>query len=118
MRHSPAWRWDSVRSRLRRSLALLLAVAGLAVPAAAQASSLVRVTVDDPARLRALGLDVTENGDVVLASADDRRVLERAGSPSRTLVRALEAQARRARAVDARVATASALPSGRTTYRR
>ena len=99
---------------MRRSLALLLAVAGLAVPVAAQASSLVRVTVDDPARLRALGLDVTENGDVVLSSASERRTLQRAGYPYRTLVRDLEAQARRARAVDARATSASALPSGRT----
>jgi carboxypeptidase T len=102
---------------LRRSLALLLAVAGLALAGDAEASSLVRVGIDDPARLRALGLDVTESGDVVLGSSAERRVLERAGYSYRTVVRDLEAQSRRARARDARVATASALPSGRTTYR-
>lgn len=116
---------------MRRPLALLLAAVGLAVPVtAAQASSLVRVTVGDRARdvmrLRATGLDVTEDvrartADVILESPADRRVLVRGGFAFRTVVSSLEAQAARARTADrayARAVARSPLPSGRTTYRR
>src|SRR4051812_20019114 len=106
--------------------ALLLAVAVLASwPAAAAATSIVRVTTGDPAALARLGFDVTENvhrgtADVVLAPGADARRLARAGYAFRTVVRSVEAQDRAARRADRAYAAAvgrSALPSGRTGYR-
>src|SRR4051794_39042285 len=96
---------------MRRLLVVLLVL--LAVPAGAQAASIVRVSTDQPGVLARLGFDVTENVrpgtvDVVLYSAADRRRLVATGYPFRTLP-----------AVRARAAAGgrSALPSGRTAYR-
>lgn len=75
------------------------------------------VAVDaDPARLEALGLDVTHAGEVVTYSAADRRKLR--GLDVTVVEDDLPAALRRMLRADVRRgAQARALPSGRTTYR-
>src|SRR5436309_12798834 len=112
---------------MRRLIPLLAATATLAAPAAAPASSIVRVTIGQPARdvpqLRALGLDVTEairrgSADVVITSPAELRRLGAAGFAYRTVVPSVEAANARARAADRkRAVAASPLTSGRTEYR-
>ena len=76
-------------------------------------------------QLLALGLDMTEHGGseslgVVLHGPDDEAALRKAGLRWLVLVDDLVAQSHRQRAAESRraaVAAASALPSGRTTYR-
>ena len=91
--------------------------------------SLVRVSTPTRARkdaLLRLGLDLTEHGgpgfvDVLLHGRRDARLLRTRGFTYKVAVRDVAAQAARHRAADKRYArevTASALPSGRTTYRR
>ncbi len=86
-------------------------------------------TEADKARLQSLGLDVTEHGgedflSVVLYGPEDVGRLEAGGFEEyEVLTRNLVAQSERDRTADARFATSiraagSALPSGRTTYRR
>jgi zinc carboxypeptidase len=97
--------------------------------AAAQPSSLVRVATPTRARvnqLAGLGLDLTEHGgagfrEVVLHGAADAAKLTAAGLQYTVEVPDLAAQSRLDRRADAQFAAANvttALPSGRTTYRR
>jgi hypothetical protein len=91
--------------------------------------SLVRVSTPSLERkneLNELGLDLTEYGgedfiDVVLHGADDAQTLALAGFPYTVRVPDLGEQALRRQAADSAYAESietSALPSGRTTYRR
>lgn len=95
----------------------------------AEPLQLAKVLVPDQAseaRLQSLGLDLTEHGgdgyiSVVLHGAADAAALRAAGLRFEVQVADLTAQSARQRAADrrfARRAKASALPSGRTTYRR
>src|SRR5947209_9037903 len=102
---------------MRRLLVLLAAAALLSSVATARAGSVVRVTIGQPVRdlplLERLGFDVTENvkpgyADVVVFSRADASRLRAAGFAYRRL---------RAPRALAHAAAASALPSGRTTYR-
>src|SRR5215207_9409083 len=82
-------------------------------------------TQADKQRLQALGLDLTEHGDansveVVLHGRRDTRTLRRAGFRYRVRIADLVARTRRNQAKDRRfaaAAAASALPSGRDSYR-
>ena len=96
--------------------------------AAAQRAELVRVetpTGADKNRLNRLGLDVTEKGDatgieVVLANDADRKTLKDSGFKSQVVVADLSAKSVQDASTDRAYAAktaASALPSGRTTYR-
>jgi hypothetical protein len=102
--------------------------AGAARAARANPPQLVSVITDGQAeerRLLALGMDMTEHGGrgttgVVLHGAEDAATLRRAGFRWRVLVPDLVKQSIRDRAADARyaaTASASSIPSGRTTYR-
>ena len=79
----------------------------------------------DKQRLQTLGLDLTEHGDatsvgVVLHGRRDARTLRRAGFRYRVRIADLVARAHRNQVKDrrfARAAAASALPSGRDSYR-
>ena len=78
-------------------------------------------TVEQKQRLLALGLDMTEHGGdeslgVVLHGPDDEAALRKAGLRWTVEVADLVAQDAAARAAEPRV-KASAIPSGRTTYR-
>ncbi len=96
--------------------------------AAAQRAELVRVetpTRADKNKLTALGLDVTEKGDatgveVVLAGDADRQTLKNSGFKSKVIEADLSAKSVQDARTDRRYAAttaASALPSGRTSYR-
>jgi hypothetical protein len=83
-------------------------------------------TTADEETLQGLDLDLTEHGGedyvaVVLHGPDDELALDRAGLGYRVQVPNLAAQSARQRSADAEYAAGtetSALPSGRTTYRR
>ena len=108
---------------------LSLGALGGAAPALA-ADALVTVHAPDPARdvprLERLGLDVTEDirpgaVDVIVSSAAQRRAITAAGYRYRVRTPDLDRADARARAADRAFAAQvgrSALPSGRTTYRR
>ncbi|MGL5857796.1 MAG: M14 family zinc carboxypeptidase [Angustibacter sp.] len=92
-------------------------------------AQLVRVSTKtraDKRRLQRLGLDITEHGsrsamEVVLHNEVDVRTLRRAGFSYRVQIADLDARSRANRAADRTYAAAtsrSALPSGRTSYRR
>lgn len=98
-------------------------------PSATGVAQLVSVATPDRAdktRLLGLGLDVTESGDarrvdVVLRDAVDEATLRRAGLSWTVRIKNLQQHLERVRRADrayARSTAESALPSGRTTYRR
>ena len=111
-----------------------LSVSYLGIEGAAKAASAGKVQVVDVAtrdqasksRLQGLGLDLTEHGDadsveVVLHDAADEQKLRDAGFSFDVRIADLVAHTKASRAADRRFAAEveqTALPSGRTTYRR
>jgi hypothetical protein len=105
-----------------------LALTPQGTPTTAQKAQLVRVetpTRADKNKLTGLGLDVTEKGDatgieVVLADDADRQVLKNSGFKSKVIEADLSAKSVQDAKTDRQYAAktaASALPSGRTSYR-
>ena len=111
-----------------------LSVSYLGIEGAAKAASAGKVQVVDVAtrdraaksRLQGLGLDLTEHGDadsveVVLHDAADEQKLRDAGFSYDVRIADLDARTKASRAADRRFAAEAeqtALPSGRTAYRR
>lgn len=105
-----------------------LALTPQGTPTTAQKAQLVRVqtpTRADKTELTSLGLDVTEKGDatgveVVLANDADRQTLKNSGFKSQVIEADLSAKSVADAKTDRQYAAttaASALPSGRTSYR-
>ena len=117
------------RSGRARSANLSIELVDLARPKGLGTPRLVRVDVKNGAdvqRLEGLGLDVTHQvhdgqADVIVTGAKQRSLLDEAGFEFKTVIADMNehfAQSRAAdRAFTRRVGAASALPSGRTTYR-
>src|SRR5690349_1443119 len=117
----------SVPATLEHS-AIAPGAAAAAKAARPQLADVITPTKEQKQRLLALGLDMTEHGGdeslgVVLHGADDRAALHKAGLRWTVEVDDLVAQDAAARTAERRAtasgarATASAIPSGRTTYR-
>jgi hypothetical protein len=117
------------RSGTTRTANLSVEVDEIDLGASIEKAQLVRVSTPTRAhetKLTSLGLDLTEHGGknfvgVVLHGADDAAKLRQAGFSYDVTIDDLGAQSkvdRRADALFERSVTQSALPSGRTTYRR